>query len=88
MLYALVIGKAIATIKHPSMEGQKLLVTQPLLADLMTADGDPVVAIDVVGADGGQYVLLTSDGKYARERLNVDATPVRWTVIGVADFTP
>jgi hypothetical protein len=29
--------------------------------------------------------VITSDGRYARELLKTDATPVRWSVIGIED---
>ena len=85
MLQALVIGTATATVKHPTLRGAKLLVVQPRMADGRTPDGDPLLAVDTVGAGRGETVLLTSDGRFAREWLKTDATPVRWTVIGIKD---
>ena len=67
------------------MNGQKLLIVQPCLADGKTPDGDPLVAIDAVGAGRGETVIITSDGRFARGMLGVDATPVRWSVIGIED---
>jgi microcompartment protein CcmK/EutM len=67
------------------MEGQKLLLVQPLAADRETPDGDPQLVIDHFGADRGSIVVLTSDGRYTRELLDCDKTPVRWCVIGIAD---
>ncbi len=41
---------------------------------------------DSVACSGcGETVMITSDGRFAREWLNADATPVRWTVIGIKD---
>jgi ethanolamine utilization protein EutN len=85
MQLALVVGTAVSTIKHATMRGQKLLVVQPLMADGQAADGDPQVAVDAVGAGKGQRVMITSDGKYMREILKTEATPVRWSVIGISD---
>jgi len=85
MQLALVIGTATATIKHPSLEGRKLLVVQPRLADGRTPDGDPLLAVDGVGAGTGETVLITSDGRGAREMLGSETTPVRWTIIGIRD---
>ena len=85
MQLGLVVGTAIATIKHPSMEGQKLLIVQPRTADGKSPDGDPLLAVDGVGAGRGETVMITSDGRHARELLKADATPVRWTVIGIRD---
>ncbi|HZN34074.1 MAG TPA: EutN/CcmL family microcompartment protein [Pirellulaceae bacterium] len=85
MQLAFVVGTATSTIKHATMRGQKLLVVQPLMADGKAADGDPQVAVDAVGAGQGQRVMITSDGKYMREILKTEATPVRWSVIGISD---
>ena len=85
MLIGDVIGRAISTVKHSSMEGTKLLVIQPRMADGQSNDGDPLVAVDGVGAGIGQTVMITSDGRGARQLLGVTATPVRWTVIGIQD---
>ena len=67
------------------MEGCKLLVVQPTMADGKSPDGFPLVAIDKLGAGVGERVMITSDGAGTREMLNADATPVRWSVIGIED---
>ena len=85
MLIARTLGTATATVKHPSMEGQKLLLVQPLCADGETPDGDPQLVIDPLGADQGSLVILTSDGQLIREQLGCDKTPVRLCVIGIPD---
>jgi ethanolamine utilization protein EutN len=85
MQLAKVIGTATATIKHPTLVGTKLLLVQPALADGVTPDGDPLLAVDGVGAGIGETVMITSDGRGARELLKTDATPVRWTTIGIKD---
>ena len=85
MQVALVVGNANTTVKHESLESQKLLVTQPLMADGRSCDGDPVVAVDGVGAGVGERVMLTSDGRGARELLRARATPVRWTIVAIED---
>ncbi|MEC8433931.1 MAG: hypothetical protein VXZ54_13350 [Planctomycetota bacterium] len=30
-------------------------------------------------------MLITSDGRHSRKILQTDATPVRWTIIGIVD---
>jgi ethanolamine utilization protein EutN len=85
MQQALVIGTATATVKHPTLQGAKLLLVQPRMADGQTPDGDPLLVVDSVGAGRGETVMITSDGRFAREWLNTDATPVRWTTIGIID---
>jgi ethanolamine utilization protein EutN len=84
MLLAIVEGSAVTTIKHPSMKGWKVLVVQPL--DLAgAADGDPLLAIDSLGAGHGDKILISNDGKGARELVGSENSPVRWTVIGIVD---
>ncbi|MBI2827469.1 MAG: EutN/CcmL family microcompartment protein [Planctomycetia bacterium] len=83
MQLGIVVGTATATRKHPSMQGTKLLVVQALLTDGRTPDGEPILAVDTLGAGPGATVMISSDGKYARELLASDTTPVRWSVIGI-----
>lgn len=85
MLRGRVVGTTISTIKHHSMNGCKLLIVQPTMADGKSPDGFPLVAIDQLGAGTGERVLITSDGVATREMVNADATPVRWSVIGIED---
>lgn len=85
MQLGLVVGNATSTKKHPSLAGWKLLVVQPLLADGQQPDGDPVLAIDNLGAGRGEHVIITSDGKGTRQLMKSDKTPVRWSVMGIAD---
>jgi ethanolamine utilization protein EutN len=84
MQNARVLGTAVSTIKHSSLNGQKLLVVQPQMLD-GAPDGDPVLAVDFVGAGSGEVVMVTGDGQLIREYLNVEATPLRWSVIGIVD---
>ncbi len=85
MLSGRVVGIATATVKHPSMVGWKLLLVQPYAPDGRTPDGDPVLAVDGLGAGIGEEVVITSDGKGTRELLRSETTPVRWSVIGIVD---
>lgn len=85
MLVGRVVGNAVSTVKHPSMQGWKLLVVQPLLAGDRSPDGDPVLAVDSLGAGTGEKVMITSDGRSTQELLASNTTPVRWAVIGIVD---
>jgi ethanolamine utilization protein EutN len=62
-----------------------MLVVQFYGVDGATPDGDPVVAVDALGAGKGQRVVLSSDGKATRELLGSDTTPVRFSVVGIED---
>jgi ethanolamine utilization protein EutN len=85
MQLGLVVGTATSTVKHVTLRGQKLLIVQPLMADRRSPDGDPQVAVDAVGAGKEQTVMITSDGKFIREWVKHENTPIRWSVIGIAD---
>jgi ethanolamine utilization protein EutN len=84
MLLARVEGKAISTIKHPSLSSWRMLIVQPLDIDGNAVDF-PTLAIDSFGADAGEVVMITSDGKGARRLVNDPLSPVRWTVMGIVD---
>jgi len=85
MLLGRVIGTATATVKHPSMEGWKLLVVQPLAADGRSPDGDPILAVDALGAGTGDWIVISSDVKGTRELIGSNNTPVRWSPLGIRD---
>lgn len=85
MLIGNVIGKVTSTIKHASMERQKLLLVQPTMTDGLSPDGDPLIAIDCVGAGNGDRVMMTSDSTSTREFLRVEATPARWAIVAIKD---
>ena len=70
-----VIGTATSTLKHPTFEGERLLVVQ-----LETAtggpDGEPILAFDRLGARRGDLVMLTNDGRALQELLGYKFLPV------------
>jgi ethanolamine utilization protein EutN len=80
-----VIGNATATVKHPSMQGWKLLVVQPCGPDGHTPGGDPILAVDALGAGAGEIVIVSNDRRLAQQLLGSRKTPVRWSVIGIVD---
>jgi ethanolamine utilization protein EutN len=79
-----VIGHATATIKHASLDSWRLLLVQPL-DTVRRPDGDPLLVLDSMGARAGDTVVLTSDGKGARELVAAENSPARWFVAGIAD---
>jgi len=80
-----VLGNATSTVKHPSMEGWKLLLVMALEADGRGIEGDPILVVDSMGAGKGDKVIISSDGLYVRQLLGTNNSPVRWSVIGIAD---
>ncbi|MBI3836440.1 MAG: EutN/CcmL family microcompartment protein [Planctomycetia bacterium] len=85
MQVGVAVGTTNSTVKHSSLLGWKLLVVQFYAADGRTPDGEPVIAVDSLGAGMGQKLILSSDGKGTRALLQSETTPVRWSVIGIQD---
>jgi len=84
MLLARVEGSVIATRKHPSFQGWRLLICQPVGAS-GTAEGVPQVALDPHGAALHERVIISSDGAATRLAVGNPKSPARWLVIGIAD---
>jgi ethanolamine utilization protein EutN len=85
MYFGRVMGYAHATVKHPSMEGWKLLLVMALQADGRTVEGDPILVIDSLGAGKGEMVMVSSDGIGTRELIGDPTSPARWSVLGICD---
>jgi ethanolamine utilization protein EutN len=78
-----VIGTATATVKHPTFQGERMLVVQLERVD-GGPDGEPVLAFDRLGARRGDRVVVTNDG-LALQQLLGPTTPGRWSVLGLPD---
>lgn len=84
MLIARVIGDLVATEKHSSHVGMKILMVQPLNLD-GTDRGDAVVAFDAVDAGIGDRVLLATEGFSAMTSVGRPNSPIDMSVIGIID---
>lgn len=78
-----VLGTATATIKHPTFEGERLLVVQMLTAD-DRPDGEPLLVLDRIGARIGDRVLAVNDAQFVQENLG-RTCPAYWSVVGLPD---
>ncbi|MFN8673646.1 MAG: EutN/CcmL family microcompartment protein [Candidatus Sericytochromatia bacterium] len=84
MLLAKVIGNVVATVKHHSHDGHKLMLVQPLTQNL-EKKGNAQIAIDTVQAGEGDLVLLLSEGTGARQVLGDNNAPIRAVIVGIVD---
>ena len=84
MLLARIEGNAVATRKHPSFEGWRLVICQPI-DQAGVPEGVPQIAIDAHGAGMHQRVVISSDGLAARKAVGDDQSPARWMVVGIVD---
>jgi ethanolamine utilization protein EutN len=84
MQIGVVVGQAVSTVKHATMSGWRLLVVQLLTPD-GKEDGEPLLAIDSLGAGTADRVILSNDGAGARALVGAKNSPVRWLVLGICD---
>jgi len=83
MFFAKVIGTVWATRKDEHLRNFKLQFIQPLNAHREEA-GDPVVAVDTVGAGPGETVIYIT-AREATIPLPVDMAPVDASIVGIVD---
>jgi ethanolamine utilization protein EutN len=79
-----VVGQAVSTVKHASMTGWRLLIVQ-LLTGEGKEDGEPLLAIDNLGAGTADLVILSGEGGAVRQLMGHKNAPVRWLVMGICD---
>lgn len=83
MYIARVIGTVWATRKDENTTGFKLQVIQPLNARRENA-GDPMVAVDTIGAGPGETVMYIT-AREATIPLPVEMAPVDASIVGIID---
>jgi microcompartment protein CcmK/EutM len=84
MQIARVVGTVVATQKHKTFDGAKLLLVQPVSLD-DTPRGATLLAVDSVGAGVHEKVLIVLEGRAAGEALGRKGAPVDAAVIGIID---
>jgi len=89
MFIAKVTGSVISTQKVSTMVGQKLLIVEPYRLEpkdrkRIVTTGRTFVAVDMMGAGVGDYVLLTQ-GSSARMTPETKTLPIDCVVIGIVD---
>jgi ethanolamine utilization protein EutN len=84
MQIARVVGTVVATQKHRTFEGAKLMLVQPLTLD-DEPRGTTLLAVDAVGAGVHEKVLIVIEGRAAGEALGRKAAPVDAAIIGIVD---
>ncbi len=87
MILARVTGEVVATQKHASQEGRKLLLVEPEAFAGARAHGAPpgLIALDAVGAGVGERVLVVLDGYAAMTAVGRPMSPIDAAVIGIID---
>lgn len=83
MQLARVLGSVVATVKHESLTGVRLLLIQPQDHDGLP-DGDAIVAADPLQAGVGDLVSWVT-GREAALALPVTYSPVDTAVVSIVD---
>ncbi len=83
MFLGRVIGKVVSTMKNASLDGQRLLIVQPV--DSQARDkGKPIVTLDSVGAGAGEMIYWCR-GREASLPFLPDEVPTEATIVGIVD---
>lgn len=83
MRLGIVTGQVIATRKDEKLVGSKLLLTQPITPE-GKPEGEPLVAVDTVGAGVGETVLFACGSVASRAMRDLSA-PVDAAIVGIVD---
>ena len=83
MLLGRVVGSVWATAKNPNVEGQRLLIVQPLSPEL-TKSGRRVICTDATGAGAGELVYWCR-GRESSFPFLPKEVPTDSTVVGIVD---
>ena len=83
MFFAKVIGTVWATRKDEHLKNFKLQFIQPITSHREDV-GDPIIAVDTIGAGPGETVLFIT-AREATIPLPVEMAPVDASIIGIVD---
>ncbi len=84
MILGRVAGRVVATEKHYKLEGQKLLLVQPLTPEGLDR-GEVLLAVDGAGAGEGDRVLVVQEGRSASMISGRLESPLDCAIVAVVD---
>ena len=84
MQIARVKGNVVSTNKTDKLLGLKLLIVVPIDLSTFEEKGQPVVAIDTVGAGIGEVVMLCS-GSSSRQTAQTENKPSDMAIVAIID---
>lgn len=79
-----VTGKVVSTRKDPGLEGSRMLIVQQLDLETMEPTSAHLVAVDNVGANEGDTVLIVT-GSSARMAEGLRDKPVDTSIVAIVD---
>lgn len=89
MFLARVIGQVVSTKKEEYLQGRRLLLIRPMLADqenkgALKPGSNTIVAVDPIGAGQNEMVLFVQ-GSSARQCAGLKQAPIDAAIIGIVD---
>ena len=84
MILARVIGNTVASVHHPSYDGQKVMIVETLTPE-QEPTGNTFLAVDGVQAGVGDVVLAAREGNTARQILKDPDGPLHSVIVGIVD---
>ena len=82
MIVGKVVGSVVSTRKNEKLIGNKFMIVEPV--HHMKGDLSQIVAIDIIGAGIGEFVLV-AQGSAARIGCGVETAPVDAAIVGIVD---
>ena len=82
MIIGKVVGSLFSTRKNEKLVGNKFMIVEPV--EDMRSTGNRLVAIDVIGAGIGEYVLV-AQGRAARIGCDMADAPIDAAIVGIID---
>ncbi|MCD7819205.1 MAG: EutN/CcmL family microcompartment protein [Lachnospiraceae bacterium] len=82
MIVGKVVGSVVSTRKSEKLIGSKFMIVEPV--QRMKSNQSQIVAIDIIGAGIGEYVLV-AQGSAARIGCGVENAPVDAAIVGIVD---
>ena len=82
MIIGKVVGSLFSTRKSEKFVGNKFMIVEPV--ESMRNTGSRLVAIDIIGAGIGEYVLV-AQGSAARIGCDMADAPIDAAIVGIID---
>lgn len=82
MIIGKVVGSVFSTRKSEKLIGNKFMIVEPVKT--MVGETKQLVAIDIIGAGIGEYVLVAK-GSAARIGCDMNDAPVDAAIVGIID---
>ena len=85
MILCRVLGPVVATVKHPTYHGEKLLMVQPIDEHQKARKTSSFLAVDRAQSGPGDLVLVLQEGNGARQIIGAEVLPIRSVIVGHVD---